>query len=164
MDKLSLLLALLLTLLVVASIGSDGHPDPISNNWRPTQLLFYWHDRHLGRSLHNPLNSLPKERSILMGQAQGMYFSAVQNFIALQMVMTSVFYAPYFEGNTQIVMRRNPPQARVHVLTIIDGTERFQSVTSYARISTVLDDPRIGYFIVEYNCSITYPDQLYSSS
>ncbi|KAK8936527.1 hypothetical protein KSP39_PZI011847 [Platanthera zijinensis] len=188
MDKLSLLLAHLLTLsVVVASVGNGGNPDGFSVNRGPAKLQFYWHDRHLGENatavtvaqspttnisktlfgivkvFDDPLTILPNETSDLIGRAQGMYFSADQNVVALQMVMTLVFHEPKYLGSTLIVMGRNPPADLVRVLAIVGGTGIFHSVSGYARISTVLDDPSTGYFIVEYNCTITYPKGWYSS-
>ncbi|KAK8962987.1 hypothetical protein KSP40_PGU005799 [Platanthera guangdongensis] len=188
MDKLSLLLAQLLTLsVVVASAGSGGHPDRVSDNLRPTQLHFYWHDRNLGDNatgvtvaqsptsnisktlfgmvnvFDDPLTILPNETSDLIGRAQGMYFSADRNVSALQMVMTLVFNGPKYFGSTLIVMGRNPPDDLVRVLAIVGGTGIFHSVTGYAQISTVLDASSIGYYIVEYNCTLTYPENSYSS-
>lgn len=124
------------------STKNDSSPTPFGSVW----------------AIDDPLREGPEATSKVIGNAQGLYVSSVQDETKLGLVMyvDFGFTEGKFKGSSFSVFSRNPVTETNRELAVVGGRGRFRMARGFAKLKTSYLNVTNGDAIIEYKVTLIH--------
>ncbi|KAH7664310.1 Dirigent protein [Dioscorea alata] len=155
---------LLLLLLFVLALVSQGHAHYSLGKEKITHLHFFYQENLSGDSDHPTAVLVAKPNDTasnlasfgeVVGQLQGLSVSVVQDGTVLVFMVDLGFTSGEFNGSSISVLSRNPIlEANYRELAIVGGRGKFRMARGFAELHTTYMNATSNVVIVEYNVTV----------
>ncbi|KAM1794877.1 hypothetical protein ACFX11_035301 [Malus domestica] len=128
-----------------------ARPYSTKNDSSPTPFGSVW-------AIDDPLREGPEATSKVIGNAQGLYVSSVQDESRLGLVMyvDFGFTEGKFKGSSFSVFSRNPVMETNRELAVVGGRGRFRMARGLAKLKTSYLNVTNGDAIIEYKVTLIH--------